>query len=127
MPLRILITGSRSWEDRAVIRDALRAAWIDHGRPADAVLVSGACPRGADRIAENVWAANGLAIERHPANWKPDGTTLDRSAGFRRNADMVALGADLCLAFIRAGSRGASHTARLAGAAGIETRVFTAD
>jgi hypothetical protein len=39
---------------------------------------------------------------------------------------MVNLGADLVLAFIRNGSRGASHTADLAEQAGIETRRFTA-
>ena len=125
--MRVLITGSRSWEDRAVIRVALRAVWDEHGRPTDAILVSGACPSGADRIAEEIWAANGLAVERHPANWKPDGRLLDRTAGFRRNAEMVATGADVCLAFIRAGSRGASHTARLAAASGLPTRIFDAD
>ena len=78
-----------------MIRDALRTVWDERGRPADAILVSGACPSGADRIAEEIWAANGLVVERHPANWKPDGRSLDRTAGFRRNAEMVALGADV--------------------------------
>ncbi|QIS09901.1 SLOG family protein [Nocardia arthritidis] len=114
---RILITGSRSWTDRATIRAALADAWSP-----DAVLVSGACPRGADALCEACWLAWGGRVERHPADWD----RLGRRAGFVRNAQMVSAGADLCLAFIRNNSAGASHTARLAQRAGIPTRVFRA-
>jgi hypothetical protein len=104
---RVLVTGSRTWTDVATIRQQ----WRD----GTAVLVSGGCPRGADWIAEDVWADWGGRIERHPADWDRYG----RSAGFRRNADMVTASADVCLAFIRAGSRGASHAAELAASVGI--------
>jgi len=121
MTKRILITGSRDWTDSEVIHDALHSymASVDF---APAVLVSGSCPTGADRLAEKIWTFFGVGeIERHPADWN----TYGKRAGFLRNAEMVNLGADVCLAFIKDGSRGASHTAALAEKAGIPTRRFT--
>lgn len=130
-PYRILVTGSRDWTDHVRIRLALNEVLRGRGDQAQpVVLVHGACPRGADQQADD-WAADvqsgalvALTVERHPANWRPNGV-LDRGAGFRRNAEMVRLGADVCLAFIRNGSRGASHTAALAEQAGIPTRRWT--
>lgn len=115
---RVLITGSRTWLDVTAIRAALRSEWGD----GTAVLVTGAARMGADYLAELFWSRWGGQVERHPADWDRYG----RAAGFRRNAAMVALGADVCLAFIRDGSRGATHTAELAQAAGIPTRRYTA-
>lgn len=112
---RILITGSRTWTDHTAIRDALALVWHP-----DAVLVSGACPSGADALCEACWRAWGGPIERHPADWRRYG----RAAGFRRNERMVSAEAEVCLAFIRDASPGASHTATRAEAAGIATRRY---
>ena len=111
-------TGSRTWTDETGRREALREQWSDGG----AVLVTGACPQGADVIAEGIWRSWGGQVERHPADWREG-----RDAGMRRNAAMVSLGADTCLAFIRASSPGSSHAARLAEQAGIPVRRFRAE
>jgi len=113
----VLVTGSRTWTDTNTIRRALASVWGDGA----AVLVSGACPRGADRLAEACWTRWGGHVEHHRADWARHG----RGAGYRRNTAMVAAGASVCLAFIRAGSPGASHTAALAEAAGIPTHRHT--
>lgn len=117
---RILITGSRTWFHRPTIRAALAQVWHP-----TAVLVSGACPRGADALCEACWLHWGGRIEQHPAQWRLHGM-FDRSAGFRRNEAMIALGADVCLAFIRDESAGATHTATLARQAGIPTITYRA-
>lgn len=113
---RILVTGSRTWDDFRAIFDAL--APYNYGR---ITLVHGDCPRGADAMASAAARAFGWEIERHPADWR----NLGKPAGFIRNAAMVDLGADVCLAFIRDGSPGASHCAHLAEQAGIPVRRFT--
>ena len=105
---RVLVTGSRTWDDEQTIREALQP----HYGPG-AVLVSGACPRGADAIAERIWAEWGGQVERHPADWQRYG----RNAGMIWNRRMAALGADVCLAFIGGGSLGASGAAAVAGRA----------
>lgn len=109
------MTGSRTWDNRAQIRETFYGAV-----PIEHTLVSGACPNGADQIAEDVAQRLGWNIERHPADWDQHG----KRAGYVRNSEMVNLGADVCLAFIRDDSRGASMTADLAEQAGIRTVRF---
>jgi hypothetical protein len=115
----ILVTGSRTWDDILCLTNALRdevlAARICGLRP---VVVHGACPRGADMIAARWARGYNVAQEPHPADWDRHG----KIAGFRRNAEMVAVKPDVCLAFIRDGSPGATHCADLAEKAGIPVR-----
>lgn len=126
MTARLLVTGSRTWDDTRALDTALLDAWHDttqlHGPGCQMVVVHGDCPRGADAIAKDWAVRNGLTHEPHPADWDQHG----KQAGFIRNQHMVNLGADLCLAFIKDGSRGASHTASAAEKAGVPVRRFTA-
>ncbi len=112
MSTRILVTGSRDWTDFAAIVEALR----DRKAPG-AVLVEGGA-RGADRLAATIWRAWGLTVEEHRADWDRHGSR----AGYLRNQEMIAAGADVCLAFILDNSRGATHCANTAETAGIPTR-----
>jgi DNA polymerase-3 subunit epsilon len=121
-PIRILITGSRDWEDRDLVRAELDKQLDRHGR---IVVVHGACPTGADKYAAE-WArdhrTNGAHEERHPADWNAHGKT----AGPRRNDHMARLGAGHCLAFILNKSAGATGCADAAERAGIPTTRHTA-
>lgn len=131
-PYRVLVTGSRDWQGIGVVRRALDEvlAILPHDQPL--VVAHGGCPTGADIMAK-AWALTTftpactndferVTEEPHPAAWHVHGN----AAGPIRNKAMVDKGADICLAFIRNGSRGASHTAALAEQAGIPTRRWTA-
>jgi len=119
MDFRILITSSRSWTDHERIHQVLD----EYTHIPRVVLVSGNCRKGGDLICENYADSVGWHIERHPADWNQYG----KRAGFVRNAEMVNLRANVCLAFIRNASKGATMTKNLAQKAGIETRVFRDD
>lgn len=93
--LRILVTGSRSWIDRAVILQALDLAAMEARVPPGRVTVVHGAARGADRLAESAARELGMRTEAHPAAWRQYG----RAAGAIRNYAMVGLGADVCLAF----------------------------
>jgi hypothetical protein len=125
--MRVLVTGSRTWDDARTVRAALDAvAFGAAGAGYDRLtVVHGACPNGADELADiwvRTWPVGGLevAAERHPARWQQHG----RQAGILRNEAMVKAGADLALAFIRDDSPGATHCAERAGEAGIPLRVW---
>jgi hypothetical protein len=122
--MRVLITGSRKWSDYGEIQHRLEQLNenLNNQSPEGFTLVSGACPEGADKMAETVATYLGWNVERHPAKWD----LLGRKAGFVRNAEMVRTGADICLAFIKDNSKGATMTEELARKSGIPTEVYRA-
>lgn len=137
--MRLLITGSRTWIDTDTLRQALNEtldtldlAAIEAGAP-KLTVVHGACPTGADQLADE-WAAENpewVDVERHPADWG----RYAHIAGVVRNQQMIRAGADRCLAFITPctlagcprsplgehGTHGATHAAGLAEKLGIPT------
>lgn len=113
--MRLLVTGSRDWDDWKIIETAIRHATAGITRTS-VTVVHGDAP-GADVIADHVAQQMSMHVEPHPADW----TRLGRSAGPIRNVAMVRLGADVCLCFAASWASGSGATARMARKAGIPT------
>ena len=117
--MRLLVTGSQGWTEEDVIEDAMLAEVGDV--PWHQVQVMhGGCKNGADKIVDEIARRHHWGRLIMPADWAHYG----RAAGQIRNERMVKIGADVCLAFIRDKSPGASTTARKADQAGIRTVVW---
>lgn len=114
--MRVIVTGSRKWEDVRAVDDALWGVLQEHG---PFQIVHGACATGADWMAhiwyERVGARLGCTEQRFPANWE-----RGPQAGPERNRRMIEAGADLVLAFPLPEGSGTQHTMRLAREAGIK-------
>lgn len=136
--MRILVTGSREFDDLAAVRRTLEAVTAGRRRPH--TVVHGAA-RGADHLASLAARLSGWNIESHAAAWtapclpecepncrktRDDGTSYCRAAGWYRNQHMVDLGADVVVAFFKAGARnnGTRDCVRRAQAAGIPVHPY---
>lgn len=118
---RILVTGWRNWprHDAHVIHRALDTAVQLYVYPGEPItVVEGACPYGGADTYAREWATRrGHGVESHPASRD----TAGRLLGPERNAEMVAAGADVCVAFPGPRSRGTYDCMRRAVAARIPT------
>lgn len=133
-PFKVLVCGSRNWEDRATIKDALDGVALKHG---PLHVIHGDC-RGADRVAAARAEYLGFQVTAFPADWsvKPDtppgrvrqrydGYRYDVAAGRERNLAMLDQDPDLVLAFQTGRSTGTQHTIDEARKRGIPVHVVT--
>ena len=127
MSFRVLICGSRTWDDWKPIR-----RYVD-SLPDDAVVIEGEA-RGADSIARACAKQRGLEVAEFPAEWKkhenchcPPQAKFCSAAGPRRNSQMLVEGhPDKVVAFVHnlATSTGTKDMIKKAEAAGIPVQMF---
>ena len=126
--MRIIVCGSRDWSDELTVVQTLFGLTEFARWTVDIVtIIEGGCPTGADAHAEQ-WCkdfADGEFVlhEQYPANWDRYG----KSAGPRRNREMLATGCDLVVAFSNdlSHSRGTRDMVDIAKKAGVKTIVVS--
>lgn len=144
---RVVMTGSRTWTDEAIIKEALCEAleyFNLEENPEKLILINGTAA-GADRMASKIAKSLNMTVEDFPARWnthsegkclpeKPDngsrcyfGRPTCKLAGHRRNDEMLDSGAILLLAFVHNNSKGATHAVKSAESRHIETWVYSVD
>lgn len=116
---RIAVTGSRIWDRRDVIENALGSCLTHLGK---FILVHGGCETGADAIAHDWARRNGIRTEVFFADWYPNGK-LERRAGPERNIEMAESKPDMCIAF-PLGGPGTEGCVDAMRKNGVETHVY---
>ncbi|MFD7161302.1 SLOG family protein [Kribbella sp. NPDC059898] len=124
---RILLAADRRFDDRRLLENVLTEIYRDHPH---AVLVHGA-DTTAEQLADEVWLGT---VERHPADRRHHDNNCPPThqhrpicsrAEFRRDLEMIALGAELCISFAGPRLTTTGHSiAHLAERAGITTRCY---
>lgn len=123
--MKVIVTGSRAWDDENKLFLALNALLVLNGPRLEQFEVVHGGALGADRLASrwvSLWqdwhpklplphlARLGPVVEKaYPVS--DEAWRASRAAGLHRNTRMVAENrdADLVVAFSRAGSRGTAH------------------
>jgi YspA, cpYpsA-related SLOG family len=107
--MKVLVCGGRRFNEVSLLNDTLNTF-----RSSISVLISGNA-RGADQLGEQWAKTNGVEIDRYPAQWDIYG----KSAGFRRNEQMLREGKPNVVIAFRGGA-GTAHMVRTAKAANIK-------
>lgn len=121
--MRVLVCGGRDFGDRDLLWRTLDGVFPISEPDAYGnylpvgTLIHGACPTGADNLADQYAVTNWLQMETYPADWSAHG----RSAGPIRNQRMLDEGRpDMVIAF--PGGRGTADMVRRATLAGIPVK-----
>ena len=115
---RVIIAGSRSFNDYAVLRMACDKLLVKKKLTHHIVVVSGTA-RGADSLGEKYALERGYAVERFPADWQQYGKT----AGPIRNR-LMADNAEALIAFWDGHSTGTKDMITEAKKKGMAVRIY---
>ncbi len=123
--MRILVTGDRNWACRELAKSVIERLIARYGR--DLVIVHGAAT-GVDTAFSDAARDARLKVEPNEVTGV-DWSYYGKRAGALRNAKMVQLGADLCIAVHRnlRASLGTTDCATRAIAAGIPSYIVESD
>jgi len=110
--MKILICGGRDFSDRDWMQTVIAFT-------VPSCIITGMA-KGADRLAYDLAKELNIPVECYPADWD----TYGKSAGYRRNEQMLKEGRpNKVIAF--PGGRGTAHMIKIAKEAGIRTVVLT--
>jgi len=111
--MKVLICGGRDFVDRGLMEETVRGLYMDELIHGDA--------KGADRLAASVCADlhPKCKITAVPADWDQFG----KSAGYKRNAEMIAREPSFIVAFWDGESKGTKNTLDLAAKNKIDTLI----
>src|SRR5688572_21297659 len=136
--MRIIVTGDRNWYAPDLAEQVVNRLLLRCG-PGLVIVHGGAT--GIDRSFAEACDDLGVDQEAHPARWEDldhpqavirydkKGRAYNAMAGPIRNQEMIAAGAEMCIAFHRAisASKGTKDCARQAIKAGIPTYLIDSD
>jgi hypothetical protein len=84
--VRVLVCGSRTWDDPAVVHEVLFGLTATIGDDPEFVVIEGECPYGGADLHAAEWAQMfDYDLERYPADWDRHG----KAAGPIRNQQML--------------------------------------
>ena len=116
-PNRIIVAGGRDFSDIDLMEEKLNHL-LQKRLPEDTAIISGMA-NGADTLGTHWAEQHGFEVMRFPADW----TMYGRSAGYKRNHEMLAAATGL-VAFWDGRSRGTAHMIQIARDAGIKVVVI---